>query len=138
MINVTPIPQTAPETVKVLIAENEVLVRFMLADVLRNAGFQVFEATHAEEAIAILKTMQVDVVVADLQMGAVKDGLVVVNFVREHCPGTPMLLTYVLAPPVDRCSFDAFFIKPYRPEEIVAWIKRHSTAIASGTKDVLP
>ena len=35
-----------------------------------------------------------------------------------------VLLASVQAPPVDGCPFDAFFIKPYRPEDIAAWIKR--------------
>jgi hypothetical protein len=49
-----------------------------------------------------------------------------------------VLLASVQAPPVDGCPFDAFFIKPYRPEDIAAWIKRHSTAMAERTKDTLP
>jgi CheY-like chemotaxis protein len=138
MINVTATPETAPEPVKVLVAEDEVLVRLMVAEVLREAGFRGLEAANADEAIAILKRMQVDVVVTDLHMRAGKDGLIVANYVREHCPGTPVLLASVQAPLVDGCPFDALFIKPYRPEDIAAWIKRHSTAMAERTKDALP
>jgi CheY-like chemotaxis protein len=138
MINVAATPETAPEPIKVLVAEDEVLVRLMVAEVLREAGFRVSEAAHADEAITILKTMPVDVVVTDLHMRAAKDGLIVANYVRERCPGTPVLLASVQAPPVDGCPFDAFFIKPYRPEDIAAWINRHSTAMAERTKDALP
>jgi hypothetical protein len=44
--------QSRPEAsrCKVLVAEDEVLVRLMLADELRKSGFQGFEAADAEEA----------------------------------------------------------------------------------------
>jgi hypothetical protein len=40
MINVTATLEIAPEPVKVLVAEDEVPVRFMVAEVLREAGFR--------------------------------------------------------------------------------------------------
>jgi two-component system, response regulator PdtaR len=126
MINVTATTETAPEPVKVLVVEDEMLVRLMVAEVLREAGFRVSEAAHADEAITILETMQIDVVVTDLCVQAAKDGLMVANYVHERCPGTPVLLASAQAPPLDGCPFDAFFIKPYRPEDIAAWIERHS------------
>ena len=48
-----------PRRLKVLFAEDEVLLRLMLCDVLRESGFQVFEAADAAEAIAILRTTPV-------------------------------------------------------------------------------
>jgi PleD family two-component response regulator len=55
-----------PKPVKVLFAEDEVLLRLMVTDVLRQAGFQVFEASNGHEGVSILKTMPVDVVITDL------------------------------------------------------------------------
>jgi CheY-like chemotaxis protein len=46
-------------------------VRLMMADVLREEGFQVIEVSDAAEAISILKAMPVDVVITDLRMSAV-------------------------------------------------------------------
>jgi CheY-like chemotaxis protein len=60
--------------VKVLFAEDEVLVRLMMAEALRGEGFQVFEASDGEEGISVLKAMPVDVVITDLRMSAVADG----------------------------------------------------------------
>jgi CheY-like chemotaxis protein len=74
-----------PKPVKVLFAEDEDLVRLMMADVLRDAGFQVLEASDAAEAISILKAMAVDVVITDLRMSAIADGLEVAAYVRAHC-----------------------------------------------------
>jgi CheY-like chemotaxis protein len=138
MIDVFPKPRNLPEPVSVLVAEDEVLVRLLLADALREAGFRVLEAANAEQVIAILNTTQVDVVVTDLQMRSRKDGLVVAQYAHQHHPDTPVLLTSITAPPADGSRFDAFFIKPYKPDEIVAWIKRRRAALPTHTKDLLP
>ena len=111
---------------QVLVAEDEFLVRRMVADVLREQGFRVFEAVDAEEAVTILKAVPVDAVVTDQRMRTVGDGTAVADYVRTHCPGVPVILASVQAPPIsEHSSFDAFFIKPFKPEEIAAWIKRH-------------
>jgi CheY-like chemotaxis protein len=113
---------------QVLVAEDEFLVRRMVADVLREQGFHVFEAENAEEAVAILKAVPVDAVVTDLRMRTVGDGTAVADYVRARCPGVPTILASVQAPPISEHSlFDAFFIKPFKPEDIAAWIKRHHT-----------
>jgi CheY-like chemotaxis protein len=121
--NVTPQPEPSPD-VKVLVAEDEVLVRLMLADALRGRGFQVFEAANADDAIAILKAMRVDAVITDLDMLAHSDGVLVARYVREHLPSTAVLLAAAARPPIDGLAFDACFLKPYRPEDIASWIKR--------------
>ena len=113
---------------QVLVAEDDFLARQMVADVLREQGFQVFEAEDAEEAVAILKAVPVNAVVTDQRMRTAGDGAVVADYVRAHCPGVPIILASVQAPPISEHSlFDAFFIKPFKPEDIAAWIKRHHT-----------
>jgi hypothetical protein len=75
-----------------------------------------------------LKAVPVDAVVTDLRMRTVGDGTAVADYVRAHCPGVPIILASVQAPPIGEHSlFDAFFVKPLNPEDIAAWIKRHHT-----------
>jgi CheY-like chemotaxis protein len=131
-------PELSPTGVRVLVAEDEVLVRLMVAEELRAQEFHVFEAVDAEEAIAILKTMQVDVVVTDLHMRAIGDGLLLAHYAREHCPGVPVLLASAQAPPVEGPRFDAFFTKPYQGGNIATWIRRHTAASPGPTEGVLP
>ena len=59
LISSPPNTDVQPNAVKLLYAEDEVLLRLMLADALCEAGFQVFEASDGEESISILKTMSV-------------------------------------------------------------------------------
>jgi CheY-like chemotaxis protein len=138
MINAAARPERASEPVKVLVAEDEALVRLVLAETLRDAGFRVFEAANADAALAVIYTVQVDVVVTDLQMTTAADGVVIARHVRERHPHAPVLLASVLAPPVDGCPFDASFIKPYEPEDIAAWIRRHCSVLSAGKEDLMP
>jgi hypothetical protein len=86
-------PESSGEgTQTVLFAEDEVLVRLSVAEGLRNEGLEVLEAADAEEAISILKTLQVEVVIGDLNMRTPAEGLAVANYVRAHCPGTALVL----------------------------------------------
>ena len=129
MIRATPGGNVPPKPVKVLFAEDEDLVRLMMADVLRDEGFQVIEASDASEAISMLKAMSVDVVITDLRMRTIADGLELAAYVRAHCPGVSLVGASAYAPPISEdLAFDAFFIKPYNPEDIASWIRhRHSS-----------
>ncbi len=138
MIQAIPKPEKFREPVKVLVAEDEVLVRLMLAEGLRQAGFRVLEATNADETIAVINSIGADVVVTDLQMATAEDGLIIARYVRDHHAGTPVLLASVMVPPIDGCPFDAVFIKPYKPEDVAAWIKRRRSAAPDPIEGALP
>jgi hypothetical protein len=62
-------------------------------------------------------------------MRGVRDGREVAeDYVRAHCSGMLVILASVQAAPISEHSpFDAFFIRPFRPEDVAAWIKRHHT-----------
>jgi DNA-binding response OmpR family regulator len=124
---------------KVVVAEDEVLVRLMLSDVLREHGFQVFEAANVAEALSILRAMLVDVVVTDLNMQVVGDGMLIAGYARRH--GRCRLLVLASAhKTTERVGsiFDASFIKPYNPEDIAIWIERRSVEAPSDSQRLLP
>lgn len=53
----------------ILVVEDEVLVRMMLADQLREAGYRVVEASDADEALELLQHDALDVkaVISDIK-----------------------------------------------------------------------
>jgi len=61
----------------VLLVEDEVLVRMMLADQLREAGCTVVEASDADEALLLLRQnlVRIDLVISDVRMPGSMDGL---------------------------------------------------------------
>ena len=63
-------------TVDVLIVEDEFLVRMGAVDSFAGAGFTVYEASNADEAIRILETHHgIRVVFTDINMPGSMDGL---------------------------------------------------------------
>src|SRR5256886_17160351 len=67
----------------VLIVEDEFLIRTHAAEVIREAGFEVAEATNADEAIVILESRRdIRVVFTDIQLPGSMDGLKLVRAVE--------------------------------------------------------
>ena len=84
---------TAPKPC-VLVVEDEFLIRFVVADQLREAGFRVLEAVNGEEAIDILSTdAPIDLVFTDVKMPGKIDGMELLKFIKATQPELPVLMT---------------------------------------------
>lgn len=79
---------------RVLVAEDEFLIRMLVADHLREAGFTVVEASSGDEAIAILKAGAFfDLVFTDVRMPGSVDGMALLDFVKRTQPAVPVFVT---------------------------------------------
>jgi CheY-like chemotaxis protein len=111
----------------VLVVEDEVLVRLMLADVLDDAGFKVIEAAHADEALSVLSAVpEVQAVVTDVEMptGSI-DGFALAHRIRELRPDIGVLIALGRVAPAggdlpDHCHFMA---KPVHPATLVYLVR---------------
>jgi len=78
---------------RVLIVEDEVLIRLDLAAHLRADGLAVFEAATADEALIILKSMEpVGLVISDIRMPGGADGLDLLGWLRRERPSVKVIL----------------------------------------------
>lgn len=104
----------------ILIVEDESLVRLDAAECLRDAGFDVLEATDAAEALEMLAEHDVDVLFTDINMPGPIDGLELARRVLGRCPGTRLVLTSgAIKPTRDQIpGGGAFLAKPYSPEAV--------------------
>ncbi len=67
----------------ILVVEDEVLIRMMMATELRAAGFAVLEAANADEALKVLRSSEpVDLMVTDIRMPGTMDGIRLAALVR--------------------------------------------------------
>lgn len=109
----------------VLVVEDEVLVRMMIADELRNAGFKVIEASNAHEGLELLRYNKngVRVIFTDVRMPGTLDGAQLARIVRTEFPSLKVVLTSGTAGPADRAPHDGFFRKPYRPAQVIKQLK---------------
>lgn len=77
----------------ILIVEDEALVRFDLMDFFEDAGWRVFDAADADEAISILDHhKEIRVVLTDVQMPGSMDGLKLAHYVRGRFPPTVLFV----------------------------------------------
>jgi DNA-binding NtrC family response regulator len=78
----------------ILIVEDEPLIRLALSEHLQDLGFQVLEAASAAEAMAMMERHRgIDLVFSDVRMPGEMDGIALAQWILEHWPGMPVMLT---------------------------------------------
>jgi CheY-like chemotaxis protein len=76
---------------RVLVADDDPLVRQVMVDTLEDAGFEVLEASGGAEACRLVEDPDnVALIVTDLNMPDV-DGIAVAHWSRTHHPNVPVL-----------------------------------------------
>lgn len=113
-----PLGHAMPEIVPVavLVVEDEALIRLDFAEMLRDAGYQTYEASNAAEAIAVLELhSEIRAVFTDIQMPGDMDGLQLSHYIRNRWPPTVIVVCSANElPSTDVMPKDASFIsKPY-------------------------
>ena len=78
---------------RVLLVEDDTLTRRNTAIYLRRAQFEVDEAANGEEAVRLITSIDgYDVLISDLRMPGVTDGMDVISCQQRVSPGTPCIL----------------------------------------------
>ncbi|UAK25250.1 response regulator [Sphingomonas nostoxanthinifaciens] len=106
---------------KVLLVEDETIVRLIGSDALSDAGYEVVEAGSADEAIRILEAIgEVQVLFTDIRMPGSMNGLELAKLVHDRWPTIKILLTSGdTFPPKDVIPDDGQFLpKPYKIETL--------------------
>jgi len=112
----------------VLVADDEALARQSIAEVLRDEGYQVYEAADGQAALNLLEEVEVDVILSDLKMPGV-DGLGVLRTVRDCYPQTMVLLMTAYAS-VDtvvealRLGAQDYLLKPLLIDDVLHRVRR--------------
>ena len=109
---------------KVLVVEDDPLVREMAVDALTDEGFEVIEAETGEEAIEYCRQRAADLVFTDVRLPGKITGWDVAELCRERDPNIPVIYatghSHVRPRPVPG---SVWFQKPYRPAQIVEAIR---------------
>lgn len=115
----------------VMIVEDEYLIRVMISDELRDAGFHVVECGTADEAIDVLNAgIDIDVVFSDIRMPGSLDGAALADVVKRDFPDLTVILTSSEAP-LNGAAVIAFIPKPYQPAGVIRLIAE----LLQGTSD---
>ncbi len=113
---------------KILILEDEFLIRFTLTEALTEDGFTVAQASTGPEALeALAADPGIALLLTDVQLPGGLDGMEVAQRARERLPDLPVIFMTGRpdSPARDAVSGrDLFIAKPYLPSEICAAARR--------------
>lgn len=118
---------SANETV--LVVEDEVLLRLVVAEYLRDCGYRVIEAANADEAVLVLKDprMVIDVLFSDIDMPGSMDGFGLAQWTRSNRPELEIILTGSVPRTVNAAATlceEGPLPKPYEPQSVHDRIRR--------------
>jgi CheY-like chemotaxis protein len=101
-----------------MVVEDEFLIRIMIADELRHAGYVVVECGTADEAIDILRSgVGIGVMFTDIRMPGSMDGTSLAQAVRREFPALKVVTTSGEKRPETLTG--QFVPKPYSPRSVV-------------------
>lgn len=116
----------------ILIVEDDAGLREALLDTLLLGNYNVIAADCAEEALMMLSSQNVDLVVSDIQMGEMS-GLVLLKSIKAKYPNMPVLLMTAYATIDDavqamRDGATDYLSKPFAPEVLLNLVGRYAPA----------
>jgi CheY-like chemotaxis protein len=118
---------------KVLVVEDEPIIRLGMVSSIEDAGYAVIEAANADEAISRLaQDSEVGVVVTDVDMPGSMDGIRLAHYVRRRWPPIQLLVISgkVGVKPGELPEGARFMSKPYQEPQFINTIE---TLAASGS-----
>jgi CheY-like chemotaxis protein len=117
----------------VLVVEDEFLTRMHAAEMIEEAGFEVVEASNADEAVAILEArLDIAVVFTDIPMPGSMDGLKLARAVRSRWPPIHIVATsgFVDVRTTDLPDGGRFLPKPYSPAQIIGALRELTEGVS--------
>ncbi|NYZ14780.1 response regulator [Azospirillum sp. RWY-5-1] len=115
---------------KVLTVDDSRTMREMVAFTLKSAGYDVLEASDGQQALGLIGTNQVDLVIADLNM-PVMDGLTLIRRLRAMPAHRSLPILMLTTEADDRkkqegrtAGATGWIVKPFNPEKLVSVVQK--------------
>lgn len=114
----------APETV--VIVEDDEEIRILVADLLRQDGYNVEAAGSGAELDEVLSRVRADLLILDVMLPG-EDGLAICRRIRAR-DGVPILMLTAKSDEIDRVlglemGADDYVVKPFGPRELIARVR---------------
>ncbi|MBY0148245.1 vancomycin resistance response regulator transcription factor, VanR-F/VanR-M family [Neobacillus niacini] len=116
------------KSISILVADDEEEIANLIAIHLEKEGYRVFKALDGEEALHIIQTQSIDLVILDIMMPKL-DGYEVTRQVREQ-HNMPIIFLSAKTSDFDKVhglviGADDYMTKPFTPIELVARVNAH-------------
>ncbi len=114
---------------RLLIVEDQPEIRMLIQMALEFENFEMHEAPDGDAALALLPTLQPDLVLLDVLMPGSRNGLDVCRAIKADAAlaGTRVVMLSARSQPSDRqaglaAGADAYLVKPFSPNELLRLI----------------
>jgi CheY-like chemotaxis protein len=110
---------------RILLVEDEMLLRELAYEDLSDEGFDVVAAGDADEALAILRDDRAfDLLFTDIKMPGAIDGYGIAAEAKRQIPGIKVIYATGLADPEPQDAGDHTLSKPYTREAVLALLEQ--------------
>jgi two-component system nitrogen regulation response regulator NtrX len=114
----------------ILIVDDESDIRLLIADILKDEGYETREAVNSTEAIVAIRARRPSLVILDIWLqGSELDGMALLNVLRENHPSVPVVMisghgTIETAVAAIKCGAYDFIEKPFKTDRLLLMIER--------------
>lgn len=125
----------------ILVVDDEPNYLVVLSELLRDEGFEVYTAPGTDDAIDIVKEVDLDLVITDMQMPG-KDGSILMQEVKHYDDNIPVVIITAYAE-VEKAVFAmqagafSYLAKPFSNDELIVTINKavsHYSLIRENTR----
>lgn len=109
--------------ISILVVEDQINIRKLMTDRLEQEGYFVFQAENGEEALGVLDTQHIDLIISDIMMPQM-DGYELTQSLREANFNIPILMVTAKESFEDkekgfRLGIDDYMVKPINMNEMI-------------------
>ena len=108
---------------RILVVEDEALVREVAVTILEDAGHLVVEAADGEQALELLRASTFDVLFTDIKLPG-QDGWTVAEHFRAAFPDAPVIFATGYAPRYLAFARSILLNKPYRAAQVLQALEK--------------
>jgi DNA-binding response OmpR family regulator len=105
----------------ILVVEDEELVRNFLKRVLVPAGYDVIPVSNAREALTLLQSLTVDLVITDIRMPGMSGKQLGAEI--ERLPNAPPVMYVSASDTPPRGMENRYIQKPFKPAELIRAVR---------------
>jgi two-component system response regulator (stage 0 sporulation protein F) len=112
---------------KILVADDEMAIRLLYSEELKEEGYEVYTAANGREALDIIDKVALDLVILDIKMPEM-DGIEALRQIKEKKPNLPVLLSTAYGEykqDFATWASDDYLVKSSDLEDLKNAVKRH-------------
>ncbi|MGD0216088.1 MAG: response regulator [Desulfobaccales bacterium] len=112
---------------KILVADDEMSIRLLYSEELKEEGYEVYMASNGREAVELVDKIPLDLVILDIKMPEM-DGIEALRQIKEKRPDLPVVLSTAYGEyrqDFATWASDDYLVKSSDLEDLKAVVRRH-------------